>query len=383
MTMVENLPLSEDDQQPVDIAVGKSALLPDPRIFVDIFRRRMWVFLTLFALVLGSAIAYAKLAPRTYESVASVLIEPRRSDPVQPTATDSEDKAPTSDFIDTQIVILDSPQLAERIVQKLGLMNDSEFVPAGSAETDNQRLVVAAQSLRDASIIRRIGSTAVIEVVVRSHSAQRAAQIANRYVEQYLLNIDIDRTVADDKSNSQIDSRVNILQQNAVAADAALQHYKIAHGLMSSEGATMAEQETSTLNQQIAQARADLAERQGRLSAARVQLAHGGGGGDVTSALNSGTIGALRQQEAESSRNLAQLRSRYGPKHPAVAQEEQKLADAHRQIQLEIDRVMTSLEGEVRVASTRLSSLMVSQSQSRSRLADNASALRGCDVCSA
>ena len=60
--------------------------------------------------------------------------------------------------------------------------------------------------------------------------------------------------------------RAERLQHVRLRADAALLQYKIANGLMSAEGATMAEQETSTLNQQIAQARATLAEREGRLS---------------------------------------------------------------------------------------------------------------------
>jgi capsular exopolysaccharide synthesis family protein len=177
--------------------------------------------------------------------------------------------------------------------------------------------------------------------------------------------------------DGQIDAKLNTLRQEAEAADAALQRYSIAHGLLSAQGATMAEQEASSLNGQIAQARADLAERQGRLGSAREQLSRGGGGSDMTSALNSGTIGGLRQQEAESSRTLAQLRSRYGPKHPAVAQEEQRLADVHRQIQLEIDRIMSSLQAEVQVASSRVASLLGSEAQSHGKLAGNAEAQVG------
>jgi succinoglycan biosynthesis transport protein ExoP len=48
-----------------------------------------------------------------------------------------------------------------------------------------------------------------------------------------------------------------------------------------------------------------------------------------------------------------------------------------RQIQLEIDRVLSSLEGEVHVAQSNLGSLVGSQQQSRSKLAGNASAQVG------
>ncbi len=376
-----------DTAQPnpdADIAVGASSVLPDPRNFLAIFARRFWIFFVIFVAVLGSAIAYAVFAPRIYSATATVLIEPQRADPVQPREFAPADAAPTSDFIDTQILILDSPQIAQQVVRELRLADDAQFSPAIVADAQQlspaqlrNREIATAERLRANVTIRRAGQTSLIEVLAQSRSPVQSARIANEYIEQYLLSVDAAKAATTLQADSKIDSRLEELRRNAEAADGALQRYKIANGLMSAEGATLAEQETSTLNQQIAQARATLAERQGRLAAARRQLQKGGGGGDVTSALNSGTIGTLRVQEAESSRTLAQLRTRYGAKHPSIAQEEQRLNDVQRQIQLEIDRVLTSLEGEVNVAASGVSSLEASQARSSSRLASNTTAQVG------
>lgn len=366
-----------------DNAVGNSALLPDPKKLLVVFWRRLWVFVTVFGLIVGAAVAYAQFAPRKYESTAKILIEPRRGDPVQATGT-SPDQAQSSDFIDTQLLVFDSPQLASKVILALDLLEDAEFGGGAINQTgeltpaqERVRLSSAAQRLRSAVAIRRAGQTALIEVTASTLSPGQSARIANGYVQQYLLSIEAAKEATAREMNAQIDSRLGQLRIEAERADAALQNYKIANGLMSSEGATMAEQESSTLNQQVQQAKAQLAERQGRLAAARQQLRRGGGGSDVASALSSGTIGALRQQEAESSRNLAQLRSRYGARHPSVAQEEQRLADVARQIQAEINRILSSLEAEVAVASSGLSSLTQSQGQARGRLAANASAQVG------
>lgn len=372
-------------QDPAEVAVGKSSLLPDPRYLWMVFRRRFWIFALVFVTILGAVAAYATLTPKRYSATSTVLIEPRRGDPVQPRETAAAEQAPTSDFIDTQILVIDSPQMAAAVVRALNLTEDPEFrasgddlVTAGQQNTVEQaQLVATAQSLRRGVVIRRAGLTALIEIVATSVSPLQATRIANEYAKQYLASIAAAKSANDRSSSRQIDSRLDQLRQDAERADAALQNYKIANGLMSAEGATMAEQESSTLNQQIAGARAALAERQGRLAAARRQLSRGGGGGDVASALSSGTIGALRAQEADSSRNLAQLRSRYGARHPAIAQEEQRLGDVQKQIQLEINRILSSLEGEVNVASSGLSSLLSSQTQSRSRLASNAQAQVG------
>lgn len=367
-------------------AVGNSSLLPDPRSLLIVLRRRAWIFLAVFALVMGAAVAYAVLTPKSYMSTAKLLIEPRKADPVQPRESAPGDQAPSSDFIDTQLLVLDSPQLAQKVVTALNLIEDQQIGDgAGSAEQfdpehvaqDRRRLTSAALRLRSLVTIRRAGQTSLIEVAATTRSPTQAARIANEYVNQYLSSIATAKKTGESEMNAQIDSRLGTLSAAAERADRDLQNYKVANGLMSSEGATMAEQEASTLNQQVAQAKALLAERQGRLGAARRQMAKGGGGSDVSSALSSGTIGALRAQEAESSRTLAQLRSRYGERHPSIAQEQQRLADVQRQIQAEIDRILSSLEAEVNVAASGLASLEASQGQSRSRLAGNASAQVG------
>lgn len=379
----ENPAINENET--AEVAVGNSSLLPDPRQWLLVLWRRIWIFLIVVAAVLVAVIAYAQLTPKRYSATASVLIEPRKGDPIQPRETAQADQAPTSDFIDTQILVIDSTQTASAVVRALDLTNDPEFAAQpgsgatgqNDAEQQNARVFSAAQRLRSAVTIRRAGQTALIEIIATSLSPAQAARIANEYTTQYLAGITTSKRASETQANAQIDSRLNQLRAQAEQADAALQHYKIANGLMSAEGATMAEQETSTLNQQIAAARAALAERQGRLGAARRQVTQGGGGGDVASALSSGTIGALRGQEADSSRTLAQLRARYGERHPAIAQEEQRLADVRRQIQLEIDRILSSLQAEVNVAQSGLSSLLGSQSQSRAKLAGNAQAQVG------
>ena len=365
-----------------ETGVGNSSLLPDPKTLLVIFWRRIWLFLAVFALVLGAAIAYATLAPRQYTSTSAVSIEPRHGDPVQSTAVGMDDRAPSSDFIDGQILSFDSPQISARVVLALGLLDDSQFggpVEPGSLSPaqERARLTQAAQRLRSKVAIRRVGQTTLIQIAASTQSPGQSARIANEYVSQYLASIEQSRAAADQQMNKQIDSRLDQLRVQAEQADAALQSYKIAHGLMSSEGATLAEQEASTLNGQVQGARAQLAERQGRLAAARTQIRTGGGGSDVSSVLSSGTIGALRTSEADSSRTLAQLRTRYGPRHPAVAQEEQRLADVQKQLAAESARIISSLQAEVNVAASGLASLEGSQNAAHGKLAANASAQVG------
>ncbi len=368
------------------IGAGKSALLPNPRVLLMVLRRRWWILLLAVVTILGAVTAYVTLTPRIYSTSSVVLIEPLRGDPVARGEFSQVERAAGSDFVETQILIIDSTRNAIAVVKALDLVNDPEFsgkidqaalATATPQERDEARAIAASDVLRKAVVVRRIGATSLIEIVASATSATQAARIADEFANQYLLSLAEARRESAERASQQIGAKLDELRIAAEKADGELQRYKIANGLMSAQGATLAEQESSTLNQQVATAKATLAERQGRLQAARNQLARGGGGGDVASALNSGTIGALRGQEADSSRNLAQLRARYGAKHPSIAQEEQRLADIQRQIQLEINRILSSLEAEVNVAASGLNSLLASQRASRSRLEGNTAAQVG------
>ena len=276
-TLAEPTALGDSEE----VAVGNSSLLPDPRYFWMIFRRRIWIFLTVVVAIMAAVTAYATLTPKRYTATSAVLIEPRRGDPIQPRETAAAEQAPSSDYIDTQIVVLDSPQLAAAVVTALNLTDDDQFGGGDVGELTpaqrQARLVASAQALSKATTIRRAGQTSIIEIDVTTLSPTQSARIANEFVNQYLLSLAQTKQAADQRASAQIDSKLGELRVDAEHADAALQRYKIANGLMSAEGATMAEQETSSLNQQIATARAALAERQGRLAAARRQLAKGGG----------------------------------------------------------------------------------------------------------
>lgn len=381
--LMEQVATDESDQ---GLAPDQSSFFPDPRYLWMLFLRRIWIFLAIVVLTMGAAVAYTFLAPTRYAASATILVEPPKGDPIKGEEGGEGQAVAVSSFIDTQILIVDSPRIAAAVVRALELTNDPEFAAAPAeilldaqdeAAAERARVTASAQALRKAVAIRRIGQTSIIEVEAYSRSPMQAARIANEYVRQYIETSEQARLQARERTTAQIEGKLDRLRQEAEAADGELQRYKIANGLMSAQGATMAEQETSSLNQQIATARATLAERQGRLAAARRQLLRGGGGEDVGSALSSGTIGTLRAEEAESSRNLAQLRARYGDRHPAIVEAQDRLADVRRQIQAEIDRILSSMEAEVNVAQSGLSSLLGSQAASQARLAGNAAAQVG------
>ncbi|TIX51251.1 GumC family protein [Alteraurantiacibacter aquimixticola] len=356
-----------------------SQWLPNPMHIWTVFRRHIWLFIgVVLTVLLLVAIRVLTLTP-SYAATASIVLQPRSTQVINVRSV-VPDLSVNSDIVDTEVRMLTSMALARRVYDVLEAQEagrpvpdyDRPLTPAEETERDN-----GANTLLGAVTVRRSGLTYVIDVIAKSPDAQRAADIANTFVNEYVGEQMRSKIATTRNAREWLDERMVQLRSEAAAADAELQQFTISNGLMSANGATMAEEEASALNQQIAGARADLAEKRGRLSAAMAQVRRGGAGADVAQALDSTTITSLRQREADASRRLAELNARYGNLHPDVRNAEKELADARDQIQSEINRILSRMRAEVSVAESRLASLQSSQSAAQQALAANSRAQVG------
>lgn len=361
-----------------DAGRERTRLLPDPAQLWIVFRRRLWIFVLAFALVCGLVAFLAMRTTPLYSATASLVIEPRHVEVANVRAVVS-DLRPGPDVVDTEVQILSSSALAGRVANTLNLGQYPEYSLRGRVVDPDidPSLHPLAPRLLSNMRIDRVGGSLVINVTAISREPKLAALIANAYAEEYVKSqIDRKNTVTASVSQK-VQGQLQNMRTQVAAADEAVQRYKIRNGLMSAQGSTMAEQEVSALNQQIAASRAEVAEKQGRYAAARQQLTRGGGGSDVGAALASGTVATLRTQEANKIRELAELSSRYGELYPDVQKTKQELTALREQIQLEINRILSSLRADVQAAQSRLNSLTSSQASASGSLAQNNSAAVG------
>ncbi|UYY57063.1 GumC family protein [Sphingomonas sp. S2-65] len=358
---------AQEARPPADL---RASLLPDPRVVWMVFRRNIWIFLAVFAAVVGTAAAWTLTQTPIYSASASLLIEPAGSDVINVKAV-TPDLAAKSDIIDTQVRLISSPEITRRAADAYARLRPSDPRSAAAARHE------LAATMAGIVSVHRSGLTLVIDIQAESPEPQFAADTANLFASEYIAAQRDAKVGANQHASAWLTTRTEDLRAASSQADAALQQYKIRNGLLSANGATNAEQEVSTLNTQIAAAKAELAEKSGRLNAARAQLRAGGQGADVGAALGSGTIGTLRQSEANASAEVAQLEARYGPLHPDLVKAKSQLAELRIQIQKEIDRILSNLEADVQVASSRLGSLQSSQVRANGELAGNNSAAVG------
>lgn len=362
---------------PVDAASRSGGLtvkemLPDPRALWSVLRRNMLLFLAVFIVVAGAVIGWTSRQTPSYSATSSLMVQPR-TETVVDVKSVTPDMPATADVVDTRVRLIASSTLAQRVAAAY-VRRHPDRRPATEAGMTG----LATQLLGMISVARS-GSTYLIDVTATSQEAAHASEVANLFAEEFVALDKEAKSSANANADVWLRQRTRQLAQEATAADAALQAYKIRNGLLSSNGRSGAENQISNLDTGIAGAEADLAEKQGRLAAARQQLRSGSGGADVGAALGSGTIGGLRAREAETSAKVAQLATLYGDQHPELRRVRSELSDIREQIQLEINRILSNLEAEVRVSSSRLSSLRASRGQSTAVLAGNNAAQVGLD----
>lgn len=363
------------------------------------FRRRLKLFLALALLVFVAVLVFTLQATPLYTATASVMIDTRTSQVVDSQAVLSGLSADAG-VVDTEVEILKSRQLAERVVEALNLEEDPEFNSAfgspglieqvsngigslfGASAPDRARRQLTeleaqrqrervVDTVRNRLTIRRVGLTYVMGVSFTSPSQQKAARIANAFAQNYLLEQLEAKFEATRQANAWLNTRLNDLRGEVIQGEAAVEQYRNANNLLSASGATLTEQEISTYNTQLATVRAQQAEDEARLATARAQMSRGSTGDDVGEALGSAVVQQLRTRRAEVSGRVADLSSRYGPRHPDMLRAERELADIDGQIQAEIGRIVSNLEARVQVARQRTASMQGSLSGARGTLAAN------------
>ena len=362
-------------------------------------RRRYVLFLVVLGLVLAAAVALTMIQKPKFTATSAVMMDPRQIQIFQTTQSPnvSGDLSVSTEAVATQVQVLTSRGMAERVVEALHLDQDVTLAdPPPGLKAKLMRVVGKPLGLwqpraltpqeRHQSVVdqvlsrldaQRLGLTYVIGVKYTDASPERAAQVANAYADSYIQQSIEGKSDATRQAGGYINARLRELSDQAASDAAAVQQYRVSHNLLGGQGSTLTEQEISGLNGQIATARAETAADQAKVDTATAQLKRGSSGDDVGAALGSPVIQSLRAQRSVVSGQLAELNSRYGARYPDVIKAQQQLADIDSGIRVEINRVISNLQANAQVSSKRLSSLEGTLGHSRGTLAGDTQAQAG------
>ena len=351
-------------------------------LFRVFLARRLTIIGTIAACLTLVGIGVLQITP-IYSASALVLVGQRENKVLDPEALVGGLTMDTA-TIENQIQILRSTSLAERVVVKLNLARDPEFMrgqnswlaylnPLNWLGGDGEKAAAKADrkpSTIDPALLKRFasrltvaaqGRSSVIRVTYDSANREKAALIANTIVDQYLeaqLETKFDATK---RTTAWLDGRLAQLAEQVRRAENAVEQYKIENELGdASNGTTLAGEQLSELNGQIVLARSNLAEQEAKYRQVNSLFKAGSDVESIAAVINSPLISTLRGQQAELMRKEAELATKYGDRHPQMValRDEKKNLDA--KIEEEVKRIIKNLSNEVAVAKARLNSLETS-----------------------
>ncbi|RYD68066.1 MAG: chain-length determining protein, partial [Sphingomonadales bacterium] len=323
-------------------------------------RRRYPVMILVALATAAIAITIVLLMTPKYESVARLRIDPMRN----PMATAQEANVGlTSEAIDTEVSALGSPELAREVVKRLNLQNDPEFavgvnrqIAAGELAPE-ERLGAVAESVAKHLSVRRDKLTYVLAVSFTSREAVKSARIANAFAEAFVQTRVGSRASTAQDQVTFLTQQIEKLGAESQAADARVGQYRAQAGIVEGGASgTITDQQIAPLSTQLAEAASAAAEAQAKVTQARRQIASGNldAVGDVRA---SPVIADLRRQRAEVTRNMGEIASRYGDRHPETIKVRQQLQGLDAQIKDEAERAVSSLDAEAAAANARVGSL--------------------------
>lgn len=351
--------------------------------------RRKWMIL-LITVLFASAAAFVVLRDKPSYTVEAQLLVDNLETPfsrAQPSeGSDSRTSFDDRDIL-SQVSVLSSRDLGDRVIKDLGLAGKGEFDPArdGIGKISQFQIDIGfkpdprKKSLEERAYDRynsqlniyQIKESKVIVIKYSALDPKIAADVANKLAETYVVSTREMQSEPTERARDWLSQQIEILQKKVVDSEAAAEEFRAQAGLLKGTQATLGTQELSELNTQITLAEAARVEAQARAKAIR-ELLDSSGSVDVSSdVLNSAFIQRLREQQITLQRSMAELSVTYLPGHPKMVAVRNELANVDQQIRTEALKIVAGLEDQARVASTREASLRASLNAAKAKASTN------------
>jgi capsular exopolysaccharide synthesis family protein len=351
--------------------------------------RRRALIIAIVALCLAAAAATVfTIAPR-YTATTDILIDTKKE---QVTSFEQvlSDVAPDKETILSEMEVLRSRGLAEKVVSDFQLVNDPEFnaelrpanplaaarawlaealatiVPAdllviggpvAAADVETRVQAATLDAFLEAYEVAQKGQSRAISVSFTSASPEKAARLANALADSYLLSQLDAKFEATQRANRWLANKLQDMRQVVADSEAAVEAYRSRAGLLKSKDGTLISQQVADLNAQLMIARAESAATDARLQQVR-RLVNSVDGPEVAAdVLGSPIILELLRQETEVKRSVALLSEQLGDRHPRMISARNELANVESKIRVEVNKIVQKLANEAAIAQAREDSL--------------------------
>jgi succinoglycan biosynthesis transport protein ExoP len=362
------------------------------RDLLQMFRRRRVIVYAATGVIFVLGILLCVFSTRRYQATGTIQVQKESSDGLDLDTLTGAGANPMDALnadinIQTQASILQSNELALRTIRTLKLENTQEFRPKSSPltaligsfmpsdrpepatatlENSPRRQANALKIFHKNLAVKPIGGTRLIEIDYLNPDPKLAAAVVNELVQElsdYTFESRYKATEAASESLSKQLAELKIRSESLQAQVAQMQResgiYSI--GTTDAQGREQAYSATLDQFQRAATTLSDAA--QNRILKEAIYQAAASGDAEMLSSLSGNTLGAssgitnslatiqnLRGQEAGLQGQLDQLKTKFGPGYPKIAEMQANISGLQHSIQQEVGRIGERAKNDYHVA---------------------------------
>ncbi|MGE8484888.1 MAG: GumC family protein, partial [Pseudomonas sp.] len=337
-----------------------------------------------------------------YIGSATLLIK-EKTPPLLTFQQVTDSSSGTVDYLQTQLALLQSRDLAERAVKKLNLTTNPVtdprqqpqswftprewlanldlgqwlpalgfLIPRQVVPTETDIFNEVTQNLMKRTDVKFVGKSQLLNIEVLLPDPDLAAATANA-IAQGFIDSQFDNSLKSSQTNaSWMNSRLVELRNNLRIAEDKLQAYREEQGLVDVGGvATISANELEMTGNRMIDARRNLAEAESRYR--QVQALSNGDLSRLSSVpavLSNALVQKFQAQQAKAQAKVEELSGRYGPKHPTLIAALAELRTATDSLRLQVRQVVASIEQDYQLAKASESSLHKSFNSNKTQIQD-------------
>lgn len=351
------------------------------------------------AVALLAALVSLSLTP-VYRATSSLLIEEKAAKIVSIEQVYGLE-GDGNEYLQTQLELLRSRALAERVVRELKLSSHREFDPRqqerpwfslgnalkglqadklvpGTMPGDAVAVAMAEQLLIDGvtnSFMSRItiapqGKSYLVKVSVDMQDPRMAAQAANALARGFIeMQLEANMAMAT-TATTWMNNRLGELQINLKKAEDRLQAFREAQNLVDLEGVTtISANELKATGERMIDARRQRAEAESMYrQVAAISKGDWEKLASVPAVLGHPLIQQFKGEEARARAKVEELSRRYGPRHPAMESAMSELNAASASLRGQVEQVVAGIERSYQIALANERSLQGSFDVNRAQI---------------
>jgi polysaccharide biosynthesis transport protein len=314
--------------------------------YLRVLRKRWRVVTTVLVASLAAAFVYTIRAPKIYEATCSLVIESTAPQVLEGVKEVIEMAQATREFYTTQYRIIRSHEIAQRVIDRLGLASDASYFGSIDASQPANRDFMVARLLNNVKV-QGVRDSHIANIQVRDVVPERATRIANAFADTYIeQNLDFKLEGARSAGTWLGEQTVDLRKK---LEDSEMELYKFRRernlldvGLDDKMG--MTRQNLQSLNAKITDVKArriELESIRKLILAAKNNISERESLPEIR---DNPVVQKLRENYLDLLKVRADLESHYGEKHPKIETIEHQMASVQRDYAKELNDVLRAFD---------------------------------------